>query len=445
MLFCSAVFIFVFLPVVFLFNCIVGKKYSNVLLLLASLFFYAYGETKGVILMIGCIVINWGTGVAIEKGGEKGKKIALISGIVCNIGILGYCKYFGNLPVGISFYTFQAISYIIDIYRGETKAAGNLINVALYISFFPQLIAGPIVKYKDINRQIEERSVTWLGVSDGFKRFIYGLAKKVLVANTLGACVDAIYSYKVGMIDGRMAWVGVLAYAFQIYYDFSGYSDMAIGLGRMFGFVIPENFRYPYLSGSISEFWRRWHISLGSWFREYLYIPLGGSRKGERRTYINLAIVFFCTGLWHGGRLSFVLWGIYHGIFVIIERAGLKKILDKHKMLSVVYCFTVVSFGWVLFRAEDVWMGIRYMEHMLFPWKYLNATVPVWEYMTWKTAFIGICAILGAGVVQAAVPEKWKEKWRGSVPEALYIIGIFVLSLGAMASSTYSPFIYFRF
>ena len=282
MVFSSAVFLFLFLPIVFIANFLIKAEYSNGLLLAASLIFYAWGEPYLVLLMIISIVINWGIGRIIGKSRGAKKKIALTVGVACDLGILGYYKYAGflvsilngitkkeiflvpkiALPIGISFFTFQAISYIVDVYRGETEASPQLVNTALYISFFPQLIAGPIVKYKDINKQIKERSITWMKVALGFRRFIYGLAKKVLISNILGLCVDKIYGYDVFLLDGKTAWIGALAYTFQIYYDFSGYSDMAIGLGKMFGFDILENFQYPYLSRSISEFWRRWHISL---------------------------------------------------------------------------------------------------------------------------------------------------------------------------------------
>lgn len=340
MLFNSPIFIFLFLPIVFILHCLIKKNIRNLLLLFSSLYFYAWGEPRAVFLMILSILFNWEIGKLIAKSDRRKKCAALIVGVSCNLGLLGYYKYYGALvemalPIGISFFTFQAISYIIDVYRGETDASYSLVNVALYISFFPQLIAGPIVKYRDIDSQIRKREISAEGVADGFKRFVYGLAKKVLIANTLGLCADTVYGYEVTSVDGMMAWVGALTYGFQIYYDFSGYSDMAVGLGAMFGFTLPENFRYPYLSKSVSEFWRRWHISLGSWFREYVYIPLGGSRKGRGRTYFNLAIVFFLTGLWHGARYTFVLWGLYHCMFVLLEKAGLQKWLDKSKVLAV--------------------------------------------------------------------------------------------------------------
>lgn len=310
MVFSSGVFLLVFLPITFIVNLFLSTKQSNIWLLIASLLFYAWGEPFFVLLMILSIIVNWLVGMGIAKSEGKLKRLILTLGIVFDLGFLGYYKYAGfvvsllnrlahheimcvpqiALPIGISFFTFQAISYIVDVYRKDTEYSKSVVNVALYIAFFPQLIAGPIVKYRDINKQIEKRKVNWVKVSDGFKRFIYGLAKKVLISNVLGLCVDTIYSNDLSFIDYKVAWIGALAYTFQIYYDFSGYSDMAIGLGKMFGFDILENFNFPYVSKSISEFWRRWHISLGSWFREYLYIPLGGNRKGEIRTYINLCI-----------------------------------------------------------------------------------------------------------------------------------------------------------
>lgn len=466
MIFCSSIFLFLFLPVVFVLNYICKKEYSNLLLLVASLVFYAWGEPYYVLLIIVSIVVNWAAGIIIGRTEGRLKKAAIILGVVCDLGILGFFKYSAlfvscinallrreifavpeiALPIGISFFTFQAISYIADVYRGETEASPKLINVALYISFFPQLIAGPIVKYRDINKQIEEREITWQNISSGFKRFIYGLAKKVLISNVLGMCVDTIYAYNIVVIDWKTAWIGALAYTFQIYYDFSGYSDMAIGLGKMFGFDIPENFNYPYMSSSISEFWRRWHISLGSWFREYVYFPLGGNRKGKLRTYLNLFTVFFLTGLWHGANFSFVVWGLYHGFFSVIERLGLKKLLDKSHFFSKVYCFLVVNFGWVLFRAGDTLTGMRYVARMVLPWRYFDLiSIPSWNYMDSKTVSAGICAIVGAGFLRTIVPAKMAEKWNDSCIEAIYCVALLILSIASIASNTYNPFIYFQF
>ena len=332
MVFSSMLFLWVFLPVVLILSRIVPKKGQNLLLLLASLIFYAWGEPKYILLMLAAIFVNYFIVLLMDRFG-KAKHLLLLAAVVFNVGMLGVFKYTdffidlanqiaGNavfelkniaLPIGISFFTFQAMSYVFDYYRGEYAAEKNPLNVALYISFFPQLIAGPIVKYRDIRLQIRDRSISGEKTVAGIRRFVYGLAKKVLIANTLAAAVDQIYALDPVHITGPVAWFAAAGYMLQIYYDFSGYSDMAIGLGKMFGFDITENFNYPYISTSIREFWRRWHISLGAWFKDYVYIPLGGNRKGEARTCINLMIVFAITGFWHGAALAFLFWGIYHG------------------------------------------------------------------------------------------------------------------------------------
>ncbi len=465
MVFSSAIFILVFLPIVFALNYFIKSEYSNIFLLIASLLFYAWGEPMFIFLMLVIIVINWSIGIAICKAKGKLKNLIFIAGVICDLGILGYYKYaiffvstinniLGKniiaepeiaLPIGISFFTFQAISYIADVYNKKTSASHNPVNVALYISFFPQLIAGPIVRYRDINAQIESRTITWQNVALGYKRFIYGLAKKVLISNVLGLCVDTIYSYDLDIIDTQAAWIFALAYTLQIYYDFSGYSDMAIGLGKMFGFNIPENFDYPYLSKSISEFWRRWHISLGVWFKEYVYIPLGGNRKGNLRTYINLFIVFFLTGLWHGAEFSFIIWGLYHGFFSIIERLGLKKFLDKSKLFSSLYCFIIVIFGWVFFRADNTLTAVRYIVRMVMPWRHTDLNLELWTYADNKTFFVGICGIIGMGVLKSIIPCRISDRWRNSVPESVYCVILLFLCLAAITSNTYNPFIYFQF
>ncbi len=466
MVFSSGLFILFFLPIVYVINYVVkGKWFSNIVLLLSSLFFYAWGEPKLVLLLVISIVLNWITGIVIGKIDGKIRDVVLSIGIAFNLLLLGYYKYFNffasttnsllkrdvihireiALPIGISFFTFQAISYIVDVYRYETEATQSIINVALYISFFPQLIAGPIVKYREINKQIERRRITWEDTSNGFKRFIYGLAKKVLIANVLGLCVDTIYGYDITIIDSQTAWIGAVAYTLQIYYDFSGYSDMAIGLGKMFGFSIKENFDYPYLSRSITEFWRRWHISLGSWFREYVYYPLGGSKKGKSRTLINLLIIFFLTGLWHGPDFSFVIWGLYHGFFIVAERMGISRILNKGKILPIIYVDMVVNFGWVLFRADDSLTGLRYISRMLFPWRHPDIIIHSWNYLDNKTIIIIIIGIIGMGIHKEIFPQWIKSRWHDSVPEAIYCGILLLLSVAALASNTYNPFIYFQF
>lgn len=464
MVFSSAIFLFIFLPIVLGANCLIKKEYSNYLLLIASLFFYAWGEPVLVLVMIFSVVLNWAIGILVGKYEGVLKKLFLAAGIVCSLLVLGYFKYanflisiinsalgedrIGSLnlvlPIGISFYTFQAISYIIDVYRGDVKETKKFVNIALYISFFPQLIAGPIVKYKDINEQIESREISYEKIAAGFKRFVYGLGKKVLLANIMGECVDTIYALDISVVGWNMAWVGAVCYMFQIYYDFSGYSDMAIGLGKMFGFDINENFNYPYLSKSITEFWRRWHISLGTWFREYVYIPLGGNRRGIFRTYINLWIVFFLTGLWHGASYTFIVWGLYHGLFMCIERGFLKKYLDKSRVISWVYSMVIVLFGWVIFRAPTLTYAVRYIIRMLMPWKYSSA-IGSWYYMNNKTVFTALCCTVGMGLLKVLVPDALSNKWRGSLAEKAYCLIILLLCTAAVISNTYNPFIYFQF
>ena len=352
------------------------------------------------------------------------------------------------LPIGISFFTFQAMSYIVDVYRRDCNVQKSILHLALYISFFPQLIAGPIVRYRDINEQITNRTVTSEKFADGIRRFIYGLAKKVLMSNTLAKSADLIFALDVNELTGGLAWLAAILYTFQIYYDFSGYSDMAIGLGKMFGFDFNENFNYPYTSLSIREFWRRWHISLSTWFREYVYIPLGGSRKGQIRTYINLGIVFLLTGIWHGASYNFVFWGIYHGAFLIVERIGLGKFLEKHKVLAGIYTFLAVVLGWVLFRIESMRQIWHFGKRILLPWMYGSSHYSIWEFIDGYTIFMLVCAAVGMGIIQRLMQKQIPvlvSKWRFSVLELMYCAMLLILCISALASNTYNPFIYFRF
>ena len=464
MVFSSVVFLLVFLPVTFCVNLLLKKNLSNCFLLLASLFFYAWGEPLFVFVMIAVILINWFCGVRISRTSGTEKKGWMLGAVLLDLALLGCFKYLSflicsmnqllgreilpvpeiALPIGISFFTFQAISYVADVYRGKAEGSRKLIPVALYISFFPQLIAGPIVKFQDICHQIENRQITVDGVSEGFRRFIFGLSKKVLIANVLGACAHTVFSYNVSSVDFRTAWIGALAYAFQIYYDFSGYSDMAIGLGKMFGFTFLENFRYPYLSASVGEFWRRWHISLGSWFREYVYIPLGGNRKGTARTCLHVAIVFLLTGLWHGANVTFILWGAYHGFFSVIERLAGGRRLRKIRPLCVIGCFLIVTCGWVLFNSPDTAYAVQYLGRMLLPWRYAGQLIPFQSYLNNKMIAAFAFAVLGAGPLQS-LPEAIQNKWKYSVPEALFCVLTLILSIAAIAGDTYNPFIYFQF
>lgn len=464
MVFSSMVFLWGFLPIIFIGYFIINDNYKNILLLLGSLIFYAWGEPKYIWLMLCSILINYGIGLLMEKY-EKQKKLLLILDVIINIGILGYFKYFCfllqivyscmrttvelteiRLPIGISFFTFQILSYIVDLYRGHYRAQKNFVHLALYISFFPQLIAGPIVQYKDIDEQLNYRICTFEKTAWGIRKFVYGLGKKVIIANIIARCVDTIYNLDYTDLTGILAWIGAVLYTLQIYYDFSGYSDMAIGLGRIFGFDFQENFNYPYMSCSIQEFWQKWHISLGTWFKEYLYIPLGGNRRGGGRTYLNLVIVFFATGLWHGASFNFILWGLYHGLFQIIERLGLKKFLVKHRVIAHIYTFMIFTFGWVLFRSDNLIQAGVMVKRMLMPWEYTQSSILMRRVFGNKTVVVIFAGILGCGFIQIFMRKaKIFEKIKNSYLEVAYCSMIFIFCIAMLASSTYNPFIYFRF
>ncbi len=470
MLFSSMIFLWLFLPFTVIVNSLLNPRYSNVFLLIMSLLFYAWGEPVYVLLMLVSIIINWSAGLLIEKV-KRGKGALLGLDVILNLAILGVFKYyvfaagsinflFGReileirniaLPIGISFFTFQALSYVIDLYRGRCLVQKNILNLALYISFFPQLIAGPIVRYSDIAQQIRSRRMTTEGFTVGFRRFIYGLGKKVIISNCMAQIADKVFALGGAELTTLSAWIGAFAYMMQIYYDFSGYSDMAIGLGKIFGFDFLENFNYPYLSRSIREFWKRWHISLGTWFREYVYIPLGGNRKGRLITVVNLLIVFLLTGLWHGANWTFVVWGLYHGLFQMIERLGFGKLLKKAGILANLYSLIVVLFGWVLFRADSISYALEYAHHMVAPWKYgfENALfVRPLFLLSVRDILIFAVAVLGAGPVQAITKKllpRIHEKWKMSLAEIPFLTAMLVYCIMLLASGTYNPFIYFRF
>lgn len=475
MVFSSMIFLWVFLPVVLVLYKISHKKFKNTILLISSLIFYSWGEPRFIVLMIISIIINYIFGLIIykEEGFNK-RKVLLILSLIANLGILSYFKYFNFfvsninmmfktevfelktiiLPIGISFYTFQALSYVVDVYRskninGELKAQRNIFNLALYITFFPQLIAGPIVKYHDIEKQIYSREESAERTAYGIKRFMIGMSKKVLISNVLALVADSIFMTPVAEIGTGIAWLGIVSYTLQIYYDFSGYSDMAIGLGEIFGFTFMENFNYPYISQSIQEFWRRWHISLSTWFKEYLYIPLGGNRKGKYRTYINLFIVFFSTGLWHGASFNFIIWGMFHGIFIIIERIFLGNILKKNKLkfINHIYVLLVVMTGWVFFRVETLKDALAYIKVMFIP----TTSNPIYTLSIFINSEVIIALIIGilfAGFIQMLIP-KFKERLftRDSIKshETIIITSMFIVAVIYVISGTYNPFIYFRF
>lgn len=459
-------FIWVFLPIVLILSRIVPKKGQNILLLIASLIFYAWGEPVYILLMLVCIAGNYFLVLLMDRL-SRGRGLILFLSIVFNVGLLGYFKYADfiinvinriagravllpleiPLPIGISFFTFQAMSYVIDYYRGDYPAEKNILNLALYISFFPQLIAGPIVKYRDIRTQISSREVTGGKTAEGIRRFIYGLGKKVIIANTIGLSVDNIYAIDVAYVTGPMAWFAAIGYMMQIYYDFSGYSDMAIGLGKMFGFDIPENFQYPYLSLSIREFWRRWHISLGSWFREYVYIPLGGNRRGLFFTVINTLIVFAVTGLWHGADATFVLWGLWHGLFMVIELLGLSKILKKAPALGWIYTFFVAMLGWILFRAVSLEKTVAILDRMFRPWLYQLSAYSFWEFVGKRMLAAVIAGVVLMGPLQTLIRKRFPKVYalKNSPAELVLCAGIFFVCILSLTGNTYNPFIYFRF
>lgn len=440
------------------------------LLLVASIFFYAWGEPVYVFLMIASIIINYFFGLLIDGSATHARrKFFTLLGTAVNVLILMHFKYTDfiienmnlllaleidakeiPLPIGISFYTFQAISYLVDIYRGDVKAQRSLLKMGLYISFFPQLIAGPIVKYHDIEQQLENRTVTPEMFNYGVSRFIFGFAKKILLANIVGKAADTIFALEAGDLSTPAAWVGAIAYSLQIYYDFSGYSDMAIGLGKMFGFTFQENFNYPYVSSSIREFWQRWHISLATWFKLYVYIPLGGSREGAFKTYLNTMIVFFLTGLWHGAAWNFVLWGVWNGVFLMFERAVQFDKRVTSAVIRHIYTLLVVVVGMVIFRTNSVHDAIVYLEHMF---SFKNMDMSYLNILVTNEPRLGIIAgLLCSGPLVllwrnkkdaflARVPNILKGSW---LMETVKIV-LFVVSILALAGNSYNPFIYFRF
>ena len=475
MLFSSVTFLFAFLPIVLLAYFLTPSKYRNVTILLFSLLFYAWGEPRYILLMLLSIFINYIAGIAVGRVNDKRRKLTfLIVAVAVNLGILGYYKYYNFfvenfnavldrtalpildviLPIGISFYTFQALSYVVDVYRGEILVQKSFLKLALYVTCFPQLIAGPIIKYRDVEQQLDKRHTNLTDMSEGIAQFCRGLAKKVLISNTMAGVADKVFNLGGTELTTGVAWVGIICYTLQIYYDFSGYSDMAIGLGRMFGFKFARNFDYPYISTSVQEFWRRWHISLSTWFREYVYIPLGGNRKGRVRTYLNLLIVFFLTGFWHGASWNFVVWGMFHGTFLILERIWLGKYLKQSKkgfrILSHMYTMLVVMVGWVFFRADSLSHALHYIRVMFSPervmaWPDFSAGY----YLTNHVLLILVVSVLLCGILQQIYPalDTVNRTNNRSVSrmEALLSIILLTLSMITLISGSYNPFIYFRF
>ena len=475
MVFSSLEFLCVFLPAVFiLYTLIPSIRAKNALLIIASLLFYAYGEALYVFLMIASSVLNYLCALWTSKGEAKQRKAAIVIAVILNLSILGVFKYAGffvsslnsvaslsipvpqiALPIGISFFTFQALSYVIDVYRGTVEVQKNYFKVLLYICFFPQLIAGPIVKYRDINEQISQRTQTMEKTALGLRRFVCGLAKKVLIANTMGLVPDVFFDNELKLLSLPGAWLGIIAYIFQIYYDFSGYSDMAIGLGHMFGFDFKENFNYPYGSSSIKEFWRRWHISLSTWFKEYLYIPLGGNRKGKARAAVNRLLVFFCTGLWHGASWTFVLWGLWHGFFLLLEEY-IPPMKKMPRILGHIYTMLVVILGFVLFRADSISFAGGYIVRMFSLKGLCDTTLSLAaEQLTPWFVFILIAAVIGCAPIRP-LSQKLHNAFYGTaeLTKGLKVAQILLYTLAfaglcicilRLSPGNYNPFIYFRF
>lgn len=467
MVFSSLTFLCVFFPAVFLlYYLLPSMPAKNTLLIISSLLFYAYGEPVYVLLMAGSASLNYLYGLWIGRAGKKKPVLALAVGT--NFLILGIFKYADmlidtcnrltgaqfllirvSLPIGISFFTFQALSYLIDVYRGQVKAQKNYAHMLLYISFFPQLIAGPIVKYHDIERQISNRTFDLEETAEGFRRFIVGLSKKVLLSNTAALAADAVFAAELAQVGALAAWIGAVSYLFQIYFDFSGYSDMAIGLGRMFGFTFQENFNYPYISCSVQEFWRRWHISLSTWFKEYLYIPLGGNRKGRARTYVNKLFVFFCTGLWHGADWTFVIWGLYHGLFLLLE--GILPVKRLPRALGHVYTMLVVCAGFVIFRADTLSQGAALIGKMFtgLPAGRDTMGFALQQINPLLVLVLVICLFASCPLksLRSRLPGRWEKILARVGNPSAYVcsIALLVLCMLSLSGGTYNPFIYFRF
>ncbi len=473
MLFSSLTFLFVFLPLLIFVYYIFPQKYRNYILIFFSLIFYAWGGFSYTVILITSIIVNF-LFVKYIKKSQNHKKIILKIGLIFNIIIIVVFKYLDFfienineigilklinfneipkkniiLPLGISFFTFQQMSLLWDVYRDKKTEKSNLLDISLYISLFPQLIAGPIVRYNDIINQIKNRIETLELFRSGVQKFIIGLFKKIIFANTFGSVADAIMDSQIENISTPVAWLGIISYSFQIYFDFSGYSDMAIGLGRMFGFRILENFNFPYISKSITEFWRRWHISLSSWFRDYVYIPLGGNRNGIYRTYFNLFAVFLLTGFWHGATWSFIFWGLFHGIFITTEKIGLNKILNKvPKIFSWIYTMLVVIIGWVMFRIEILQNAFDYIKKM-FGFG-ISTNDNFFSYINKELIIIMILATISSTTFFEKINLKLIKNSLANTNIYKIIINfififMFLYSIIYINSGSYNPFIYFRF
>lgn len=467
MVFSSLTFLFVFLPAVLLVYFAVPRQGKNAVLFLFSLLFYAWGEPIYVLLMIFSTVLDYTCGRLVEKfRGTPKQKIGLLISVIVNIGLLCFFKYsdflittvngvFGwniptlnlPLPIGISFYTFQTMSYTIDVYRGEAKVQRNIISFGAYVSLFPQLIAEPIVRYRDIAEQLDSRAHSFDNFGTGVKRFVTGLGKKVLLANNIGLLWDSVSKTDAARLTTLGAWLGIIAFAFQIYFDFSGYSDMAIGLGKMFGFDFNENFNYPYISKSVTEFWRRWHISLGTWFRDYVYIPLGGNRRGLAIQIRNIAVVWLLTGFWHGASWNFVLWGAFYGVLLVCEKLFLLKWLEKAPaFVGHIYTMLTALLGWVLFAFDDLGQGFEYLKVMFGGGAGLVSSGAMYQLLSYLPLIL-VCVIASTPLAKLLYGKLTATAHEGTLLTAdiVKLTGICALSVAFLISGSYNPFLYFRF
>ena len=467
MVFSSIFFIFIFLPFTLMSYYIAPRKIRNIFLLIMSLLFYAWGEPAYILLMVATTLFNYFIARYMDKNKSNSKsKYIFIFAVVVNLYILGFFKYYGflldninsvfnmniqyrelPLPIGISFYTFQTLSYLIDVYLGKVKVQKNVINFSLYVTMFPQLVAGPIVRYADVNKELSNRKESINTFGEGIERFIQGLGKKILLANNIGIVWTNIQTLSLGEISVVTAWIGIIAYTLQIYFDFSAYSDMAIGLGKMFGFSFIENFNYPYVSKSITEFWRRWHISLGSWFREYVYIPLGGNRKGIYKQCRNLFVVWLLTGLWHGASWNFIVWGLYYGCILFIEKLFLKSILDKiPNVFCHMYTMFLVIVGWVFFGIDSISDGVEYIKIMIGLSNNNIIDSKALYYISNNKVLFILLFIFATPIMNKVFNKIKRSKGNsGIIISVIALMLLFMLCIAYLVNESYNPFLYFRF
>ncbi|OLS02332.1 peptidoglycan O-acetyltransferase [Tissierella creatinophila DSM 6911] len=468
MVFSSILFLFYFLPISLILYFLIPKRFRNLALFILSLVFYGWGEPRYIVLMIFSTVVDYSAGIVIDyydkKIYEPGRKLGLLFSVFINLGLLSFFKY-GDffiqnlnsglnlnlpllnvaLPIGISFYTFQAMSYTIDVYRKEVPVQKNIISFGTYVTLFPQLIAGPIVRYKTVAFEIDNRRESFEGISEGIKRFIIGLSKKVLLANNIRLLWESVKMMEISSIPTFTAILGIVAFSFQIYFDFSGYSDMAIGLGKIFGFNFLENFNYPYMSKSITEFWRRWHISLGTWFKEYVYIPMGGNRVNRIKTLRNILIVWMLTGIWHGASWNFLFWGLYFGVIIIFEKLFLLRILEKlPTILRRVYTLFLVVISWVIFSFEDMSLMVEYLKRLFGIGGNLFDDTTI--YLFYTNIFLIIILSIASTDIFKNLYNNIKLKWdKVYILEDIALTTLLIMSIAYLVDMTYNPFLYFRF